>query len=261
MKTFRMIGMALFAVLMCVNFASCSSDDNLSEEPEKEEGGVVVSGKKLTKIVFKSDNGDNYTETYTFSYDNQGRLIEATEIYEDEYEKETDTYQFTWGDDAIKVNERSNGGSYADNYTLTLKDGLVQSSTNDDEIFTYNQSNRFVRGENEWSTTTAIWDGSKLMSVTEDDDDDATLTYEKSCQKGYFPFIASIIDFSCVPLFMAHPEIAGMRTNQLPASITWTYSGYDDDTETSILSYEFDNEGYVSKIKSKDGGSYTLTWK
>ena len=27
MKTLRMIGMALFAVLMCVNFASCSSDD------------------------------------------------------------------------------------------------------------------------------------------------------------------------------------------------------------------------------------------
>ena len=28
MKTFRLIGMALLAVVMCVNFASCSSDND-----------------------------------------------------------------------------------------------------------------------------------------------------------------------------------------------------------------------------------------
>ena len=31
MKTFRMIGMALMAVLMCVNFTSCSEDDDPTE--------------------------------------------------------------------------------------------------------------------------------------------------------------------------------------------------------------------------------------
>ena len=36
MKTFRFIGMALFAVLMCVNFTSCSGgDDDPTEEPEE----------------------------------------------------------------------------------------------------------------------------------------------------------------------------------------------------------------------------------
>jgi hypothetical protein len=34
MKTLRMIGMALFAVLMCVNFASCSSEEVVPEEPK-----------------------------------------------------------------------------------------------------------------------------------------------------------------------------------------------------------------------------------
>ena len=33
MKTFRFIGMALLAIVMCVNFASCSDDD---EEEEKQ---------------------------------------------------------------------------------------------------------------------------------------------------------------------------------------------------------------------------------
>ena len=36
MKTLRFIGMALFAVLMCVNFASCSNDDGVeNQEPQK----------------------------------------------------------------------------------------------------------------------------------------------------------------------------------------------------------------------------------
>ena len=31
MKTFRLIGMALLAIVMCVNFASCSDDDEEEE--------------------------------------------------------------------------------------------------------------------------------------------------------------------------------------------------------------------------------------
>ena len=58
-------------------------------------------------------------------------------------------------------------------------------------------------------------------------------------------------------LFMAHPEIAGMRTNQLPN----TYSPGDEEFS---LTYEYDKEGYISKIKTKDSygsATYTLTWK
>ena len=76
----------------------------------------------------------------------------------------------------------------------------------------------------------------------------------------------------CPLLFMAHPEIAGMRTTQLPTSITWThtddYSGKTD-SETSTMEYEFDKEGYISKIIGKETDSdgstdtyiYTLTWQ
>ena len=254
MKTFRFIGMALFAVLMCVSFTSCSSDDDLTEE--KEENEIVDSDKKISKIVTKTEDD---TETVTFKYDNQGRVTEVIETYEEEYGKSTYTFKFTWGDDIVKVNENYDNGSYTDSYILTLKNGLVRSSDNN-ETFTYNSSNRFAKGQDEWSTTTAIWDGDKLVSVTEGDMDEATLTYGgNSCKKGYFPFIGSIIDFNCDYLFIAHPEIAGMRTTQLPTSITWNY-GYED--EKSTLSYEFDKDGYISKITSKeDNSTITITWK
>ena len=56
-----MIGMALFAVLMCVNFASCSSDD----EEEQEVASIVGIWK------FTSNNDGNGTLTFK----NNGTLI------------------------------------------------------------------------------------------------------------------------------------------------------------------------------------------
>ena len=95
-----MIGIALMAVLMCVNFTSCSEDDDPTEV--KNENGIVVSGKKLAKIVGKSENG-SYSETYTYSYDNKGRLVAATVMEEEENYSSTETFDFIWGEDVIKA--------------------------------------------------------------------------------------------------------------------------------------------------------------
>jgi hypothetical protein len=46
MKTFRLIGMALLAVVMCVNFTSCSDDD----DPIKNDDGIITNQKKLMEI-------------------------------------------------------------------------------------------------------------------------------------------------------------------------------------------------------------------
>lgn len=238
--------MALVAILLCVNFTSCSKDDGPTEEPE--EDGVVVSGKKLIKITgtYKGE-----VETYSFNYDNNGRLIKA-EYKEDTY---TESYQFIWWDDVIKVS-RVNGSSF----TLNLNNKLVRNSDNG-ATFSYNSSNKFIKGKDNYNEINVIWDGDKLVSIS-DQDADATLTYDnKSCKKGYFPLSASMIGFCSEMLFMAHPEIAGMRTTQLPSSITWV-DRYETDART--LTYEFDNEGYISKINIKVGSNtypFTLTWK
>lgn len=46
MKTFRLIGMALLAIVMCVNFTSCSDD----EEPSKNDDGVITNQKLLIEL-------------------------------------------------------------------------------------------------------------------------------------------------------------------------------------------------------------------
>jgi len=51
MKTFRFIGMALLAIVMCVNFASCSSDND-----EESNGG------KSTQELLQGVWYDAYTD-------------------------------------------------------------------------------------------------------------------------------------------------------------------------------------------------------
>ena len=254
--------MALAAILLCVNFTSCSKDDDPTEETE--EGGIVVSGKKLAQIVgteTSEDGSYSGTYAYVFNYDSQGKLVQAVYSEEDDMYKDTRGYQFVWGDDAIKVNRVDGSGS---SLTYNLNDKLVRNSDNGD-TFSYNSSNKFAKGIYEYDyVVTTIWDGDKLVSISRDEED-VTLKYGNSCQKGYFPLIATTIqdnpEFSL--LFMAHPEIAGIRTSQLPTNVTVT-EDYSGETETSTITYEFDKEGYISKFKIKrsDGSStYTLTWK
>lgn len=266
-----MIGIALMAVLMCVNFTSCSEDDDPTEV--KNENGIVTSGKKLVKIVGKSENG-SYSENFiTYSYDNKGRLVAATVMGGEENYSSTETFDFIWGDDVIKVTKTfdfiwgdDGNKTYTETYTLTLNNGLVQYEDYGDGTgtYAYNSKNRFIEFsdvEYEWRTT-AIWDGDKLAAISEYDNE-GKLTYGKTCSKGYFPFIATIIGAGeCEVLFMAHPEIAGMRTSQLPQSITWTHTDYSGktDSSTDTFTYEFDKEGYISKIIS-EYTTYTLVWE
>ena len=216
-----MFGVAMFAIVMSVSLASCSK-----ENPEGSE-------KNLVKMI--SSAGGTVGETWTFSYDDQGRVTNAG------IDSEYGIYaQFVWSDDAIIVNSSSK------NYTLSLNNGVVTSGTNGD-TFTYNSSNRMTK----WDNTTIMWDGDQIVSIGDD-----LFTYGTSCKKGYFPLFAYFIDDvdRSMLLFTANPEVAGLKTKQLQTKI------YDIPT-----TYEFDKEGYISKISFNraDGVSlvYTLTWE
>ena len=77
MKTFRLIGMALMAVLMCVNFAACSSSDD-DEEKVPENFSIVGTWKMV--------NGDMDQWTIIFREDGTGTDSWTDEGYSDEYE-------------------------------------------------------------------------------------------------------------------------------------------------------------------------------
>ena len=79
-----------------------------------------------------------------------------------------------------------------------------------------------------------------------------------------FPLLGDLIDVGHdFYLFLAHPELLGLRTTQLPASVTYTYD--NESPETTSFSYELDKQGYISKITIKEEDfepyTYTLTWE
>ena len=82
MKTLRMIGMALFAVLMCVNFASCSSEEDVEPNEPKEytvslgfTGEISISETPLSRTI--------------------GNDIYGIQVYSCPISKESTTYNYT----------------------------------------------------------------------------------------------------------------------------------------------------------------------
>lgn len=236
MKTFRLIGMALLAILISVNFEACSSEE--LEEPEKNEDGVVVGDKKLVQVKEYTD--DNDSKTFDFSYDSKDRLISLIRTYS--YSSSDIRKQnYIWGNNTIFEQTED------DNTTFNLENNLVktiQESDDDDIIsFLYNSSNQLIAeyGTNNiignWKRN-YIWDNNKLLSY----DDYKKYTYSGKTCKGYFPLIFPD-DFSeGYDLFLAHPELNGMRTQQLPDKVT---TNYDHVTYIENYSYTFYKEGYL----------------
>ena len=266
MKTFRFIGMALVAILLCVNFTSCSKDDGPTEESPQYE--LVSSGKKLAKIEFTlSDPWRDFIEIWDFTYDSEGKLIEAT--FTDSNNNKTKT-RYTWNNNLINVHEMIDYNSDVTQdteytYTYNLKNGLVQ------DLIKYNEKGR----PKEISGSTIMWDEDKLTRISTPFQVSENQTRHVFTQyyyakngttcNGYYPFIPlgpvnKEEDF----LFIIHPELVGMRSTQIPVS--FLYSDIGNTTIQGTYTHRLDDEGYISEFREKDKGGwceyiYTMTWK
>lgn len=260
MKTFRLIGMALLAVVMCVNFTSCSSDDEEeSDTPIKNDDGVITNQKRLVELT-ETDGHD--TNTWSFSYDSKGRLISV--VQKDYDSSNSDITNIIWGENT--VTESENGESI----TYSLTDGLARtgSETNGTNYsFAYNSSKQLTAYQRSSSrydysyTRTLTWDNGKVTKIT-DEDGISEITYGSQTCKGYFPFMATMVedDFK---VMLAHPELVGLRTTQLPIQ---SYNKEDYYETTSKLTYKLDKDGYLESCTENsteegvsNGSTYTYT--
>ena len=94
MKTFRFIGMALFAVLMCVNFVACGGSD---EEDEPEAATIVGTWKYSS----------NYDGNGIFTFKSNGGLVW------DDGEETSSNHTYTLNGSELKIIFNNN-----DDYTL-----------------------------------------------------------------------------------------------------------------------------------------------
>lgn len=105
----------------------------------------VCAQKRLTKLVYKDTGAERLVD---FSYDNEGRLSQATFSSEGKSSVATYTYE---GTDVLKISHKYNSGT--DTYTYRIVDGKITSS----EIFL---DVDFVN-----ITSTYEYSGNKLTSI------------------------------------------------------------------------------------------------
>lgn len=253
MRTLRLLGMALITILVSANFIACSSDDD-EDSPIKNDDGIITNQKKLMELKITDD--DSETVIWEFSYDGKGRL--AAVIQTEKYGSNTDrdVTNFTWSDKTIVAEKGRSTQTY------TLNDDLVRTIRDTDNedwsnvSFTYNSSNQLIAAKdvdshNYTYITTYTWENERIIKVTYDDNSTTDITYSGKTCKGYFPLYTFDDDDA---IFYAHPELAGMRTTQLPDQMYGKDKEYE---ETEKYTYTLDKDGYVESCTVVDTDIYT----
>ena len=257
MKTFKLVGMTWMAILMCVNFTSCTED-----EPQYE---LIHEGKKIVKVEIE----DPYTSTVSqFKYNKKGQLTEI--VREGEYDNVT--FNYAWGSNKI--------GPYH------LKDGLISNDYNTEVTYNSNKRPIEVGGNSDYSSYTSYtWGADRLlrMSPYHWKQNGAQVLYmlhfeygEPLTCNGYNPIIHILLsrelfdDYLCV----AHPELMNARTTILPHSFkkddyyTNDSGRLDYDTYKGYILYRFDDDGYIVECIMRENTlydvletKYIITWE
>lgn len=246
MKTIRVIGMALFAVLLSVGLASCSED-------EPSANGEVKLVEANMEVISKYGVS---AKKWRISYDSEGKVSLVQRI--DVEDGDCDDFNFVWTPNAV-VDMRKD-------IEYIIENGLVRRimwqgnmvpleyntaghlTSYDYKTYDFNYEKSFT------------WDGDKLIEYGRSDSSSKRrISYGNQTCKGYFPLIAFpelVIVDDDQHLFLTNPELVGMKTNQLPVKAV------DGDT-TEEYAYTFTNGGYIKTctITEKwDGHVKKTTW-
>ena len=94
MKAFRLIGIAIMAILISVNFASCSSDDD--EEETNSEYKALLGSWQMSEqdgdILVTSSFIFNSNGTYSFTYAENG---DSDEVYTGKFTYDANSHKIT----------------------------------------------------------------------------------------------------------------------------------------------------------------------
>lgn len=260
MKNFRLIGMALIAILMGVNLTSCEKDDDYDHDDPTP---PTYTGKKLVKVdsyvyypYLEAWEKQSSTE---FKYDANGYVIESCKKYR-YYDWEADIVKYVWNSNKSSFT-RNRDGEYA---KFTLNKGKINKAqfSEDGETWEcYGMYNKeYIKecgyvedGSNEPMLIFTWNNNGQLSKLDYWHSYTRSFSYDGKTCKGFFPAVDIFWGegFSDYLFIMAQPELFGLRTTQLPSKMTDTYSTYS----TTTFEYDFDAEGYV--IRCIETGEYT----
>jgi len=217
----------------------------------------AIKGKLLTQVNVQNGNG-----FYKLTYDNKKRLTHMETDLEDVY--------YAYAGEVVTETRQLKGSPEPNSIeTLPLKNGRIEEYTykipnngnviNGSGKIEYNADGTIMKEtrfqQNDKYETTYIWENQNMvkMLILKNGNIEATLLYEYS----------DIANPSAIDVFTFHMGtklFRGKRSSKLRNKITQVYSGQADMTLEST--FQFDNEGYISKetsvIKLANNNAATL---
>lgn len=121
MKTVRLIEMALLAILVSVNFAACSDDDDEKETTNSEYKALLGSWQMSEQhgdILVTSSFTFNSNGTYSFTYAENG---DDDEVYTGKFTYDADTHKITCYEGNSNVMDREYFIAEVNSTTLKLQ--------------------------------------------------------------------------------------------------------------------------------------------
>ena len=224
----KILLLALPLMVMC--FASC----------EKDKGNDGNSVQKLIKEISWIEDG--YSVVRTYEYDTKGRIIKMIETWDEgetemsestvEYEGNTVTESFKWKEGPTDVwNNEGKDIYYLDNNGYVIKyesiyEGEISSSV------TYEYENGYLKREVGSMTEEYEWQNGDIVR-----DSNRKIQYLENEDKMNVNFLNYSADISGTGI-----KFPGTCSKHL-------MSGYGNDSQWNNRTYEFDSEGYPTKIR------------
>lgn len=263
--------MALSAVILSVNFAACSDDD------EDVQGGDTSITQKY--IEYQQTDDGEYTQA---TYDNNNRLIGFSEdgnvVWSINYDTETIRREYSY----------INGTVYTKDYSFRMNEhGCIIELITDGENaqFSYNDENHLIAStydnltKNYTETTIHTWQDGNLINSKNNIKDEYNLEknyssttyykYSTLINKGNIQAYGGAFDNSFfrilnldgnANIFMSS-GLFGKQSRNLPSQINMSETNrYGDESWTDNFTYQLDSDGFVSSVScksSEDEEDYT----
>lgn len=267
MKAIKILMVLFMGLSFTSLISSCSSDE------EGNGGGNFSGEKKLVEIKIISDNGE-IDEWWQFDYNSKGQLMSATETEIEDEGNDINITSYSWDDNYIIQQEEGE-----ESIMYSINDNLIRTGNSSDEdygcnyVFTYNSSKQLKTFKHSHSgyysdteTYSITWTNDKISKIELADGSYSktiNMSYDGKTCKGFLPLLTELLDDEF--LFYTHPELIGMKSNQLPNKISIEWENYPSDYVINTITYILDDNGYVEScsiynVGEEDGYSYSDTY-
>jgi YD repeat-containing protein len=234
MKTLRLIGSVIMAIMISMNFIACSDDDD-DKNP---------NDKRLIRV----EDSEGYTEVY--KYDGMGRVSEYQLIEEGVVD---DVYTYVYTDNKIAVNNTHGD----DNITYTLKNGRIVSAdrgNGSQYSFKYDNDNQLIEiKDNEGYVRSFTWNDNNIVKLVRTTEFGGTYTDDMPSTNIPYRFLGTEIPFYDGifdnALFMS--GYLGKCCKNLPSSMR----------DFGNVDYQIDNNGHINAMIDEDGDSYRFFYE